>query len=180
MKERELDKLLKNQAKFCEKICEALDNRGFGCNGCNGNCCNNQVIGLLRSEVIDIANHLNISKGEFRRKYTTILTHPTNNTRIRCLKPNIDNEGREVCGFLIDNKCTIYQVRPHSCRQHPFYFHSKQKLVSVHGTMACPLVYGFNKILTDYKKKHNLDNVSKMINEAPYIPLDIVKRMLDL
>ena len=46
--------------------------------------------------------------------------------------------------------------------------------------MSCALVYGFNNILMEYKKKHNLDNVSTMINEAPAIPLDIVKKMLDI
>lgn len=45
MNEREVDNLLKNQAKFCERICKALDNRGFSCDGCEEDCCHNQIIG---------------------------------------------------------------------------------------------------------------------------------------
>jgi len=180
MKERELDNLLKNQSKFCERICEALEGKGYSCDGCEEDCCHKQIIGLLRSEVTDIANHLQISKSEFRKKHTVILLHPTRNIRTRCLKPNIDNEGREVCGFLKNDRCSIYEVRPHTCKQHPFYYHSKQKFVSVHGTINCAYVYGFDKILKEYMKEHNLSNVSTMINEAPYIPLDIVEKMLDI
>ena len=180
MKEREVDKLFKKQAYFCVRICEALDNRGYSCKDCNENCCYGQVIGLLRSEVVEIANHLNISKSEFRKKYTTITMHPSRKVKCRCLKPVIDNDGNEVCTFLKDDKCSIYEVRPHTCRGHPFYLHSKRELVSIHDTIRCQLVHGFNQILKEYKKKHNLNNISTMIGESPAIPLDIVKAILDL
>ena len=180
MKERETDKLFKEQATYCERICEALDNRGFSCRDCKENCCYEQIIGILRSEAVAIANHLHISKSEFRKKYTAITTHPSRNVRVRCLKPTIDSNGREVCVFLKNDKCSIYEIRPHTCRGHPFYKHSHKELVSIHGTIRCELVRGFNEILKDFIKKHNLDNKPIIINEAPAIPLDIVKEMLDL
>lgn len=181
MKEREVDKRFKEQALCCDKICTKLEELGYGCKDCKENCCFGQVIGLLRSEVIDIANHLNISKEEFRRKYTEITTHPSSNTRVRCLKPSVDNiSGKECCRFLVDGKCSIYPVRPSTCRGHPFYYHKKKKLVTIHGTIDCTLVLRFNRILRDFLRQRNIDNVSILVNEAPAIRVDIVKEMLDL
>ena len=108
MKEKETDRLFKEQATYCERICEALDNIGFSCRECEEICCYGQTIGLLRSEVVAIAKHLNISKEEFRKKYTTIKLHPSRNEKVRCLKPNIDNVNGEVCRFLVDDRCSIY------------------------------------------------------------------------
>ena len=178
MKEKEADRIFREQAIYCEKICDKLDNLGYRCEYCKEICCYGQTIGILRSELTQIADYLHISKSDFRKKYTTISIHPSRKVRVRCFKPIIDNNGREVCVFLKDDKCSIYEVRPHTCRGHPFYAHSHKELVSIHGTISCRLVYGFNKILREFKKKHNLDDKPIMINEAPAIKVDIVEQML--
>ena len=180
MKEREVDLLFKKQAIFCEKICNRLEEFGYSCKDCEVCCCYNQVIGLLHSEVIAISNHLNISKEEFRRKYTTITMHPSRKVKCRCLKPDIDNDGNEVCVFLNGDRCTIYPVRPHTCMGFPFTLHPRKELISIHATIDCIKTFGFNKLLKEFIKEHQIENISEIVNGVPYIDANIVKQMLDL
>jgi len=83
----------------------------FKCKGC-GNCCKIcKNISWTKMDFDKISKYLQISHSELKRRY-----------KFKFGK----KEGREVrlmgdCPFLNnENKCDIYEVRPHVCKQFPF------------------------------------------------------------
>jgi Fe-S-cluster containining protein len=85
----------------------------FQCTGC-GHCCSKEpgYVWLSAAEVDAIANHLQIPKEEFMRRYTRSIFG-----RISLLENKITFD----CVFLKENKCTIYSVRPKQCRTFPWW-----------------------------------------------------------
>ncbi|MBN1232387.1 MAG: YkgJ family cysteine cluster protein [Candidatus Coatesbacteria bacterium] len=87
----------------------------FRCIQC-GACCRVED-GMVYITAIDeksIAKHLSLPLFKFRRKYVT--TDPEYFNK-KCLK----NEDDGNCPFFVENKCSIYEVRPLQCRSFPFW-----------------------------------------------------------
>ena len=85
----------------------------FQCTGC-GACCSKEpgYVWLSAAEIHAIADHLQISKEEFLRRYTRSIFG-----RISLLENKITFD----CVFLKDNKCQIYSARPMQCRTFPWW-----------------------------------------------------------
>jgi hypothetical protein len=90
----------------------------FQCAQC-GQCCSGPGEGFIwvtRPEIKLIANYLEISPGELRRKFLK---------RIGLRTSIIEHSATKDCIFLklIDGKkrCAIYPVRPNQCRTWPFW-----------------------------------------------------------
>ena len=61
----------------------------------------------LKADTKNLSQHLNISEEDFKKKYV-----------------ETSAEGEHVfnaipCHFLHENKCTVYEARPHDCREFP-------------------------------------------------------------
>lgn len=122
-----------------EKHKEAFEK--IDCLSC-GNCCKKLQPTVDSEDIARISTHLNLSKEAFIEKY--LVTDPFG-----------DPEMKQVpCSFLgADNKCSIYEIRPTTCRSYPHtqkehfasrrYFHSSNLLV-------CPAAY----YVVEQMKKH--------------------------
>ena len=90
----------------------------FECRQC-GDCCSGPdegVIWISRLEIKLLAEHLDISESQLRKKYLK---------RIRFRVSILENPQTKDCIFLKNiggtKKCTIYDVRPMQCRSWPFW-----------------------------------------------------------
>lgn len=122
-----------------EKHEEAFEK--IDCLAC-GNCCKKLQPELNEEDIDRVAPHLNLSKKAFIEKY---------------LEKDEDGDllmNHAPCSFLgADNKCSIYEIRPATCRSYPHtqkdnfasrrYFHSSNLLV-------CPAAY----YVVEQMKKH--------------------------
>ncbi|GAB6157316.1 YkgJ family cysteine cluster protein [Desulfotomaculum varum] len=91
----------------------------FSCHAglsCFKKCCRDINIFLTPYDVLRIKNYLKISSEEFLTGYTHVLRTPNVGFPVVILKMREDNL---VCPFVSDLGCTIYQVRPWSCRMAP-------------------------------------------------------------
>lgn len=105
------------------------------------NCCKTTVTTFTQEDINKASKHLGESKKEFIRKYLindmdeyTTITTP--------------------CPFLLDdNKCKIYEVRPHACSSFP-HTHKKKfvALGNVHKAnyALCPITYNVIKRIEEY------------------------------
>jgi len=107
-----------------------------------GNCCKKLQPKVTTDDIDRISKHLSLSKEAFIEKY---------------LEKEEDGDllmNQAPCSFLgADNKCSIYEVRPATCRSYPHtqkdnfasrrYFHSSNLLV-------CPTAY----YVVEQMKKH--------------------------
>lgn len=83
--------------------------KGIQCHGC-GRCCYSTTVTVSIPEARVIAKHLGMSFKEFMKEH--IVREPTS---------QYGYAFRTVpCQFLVDNRCTIYEVRPSVCRNFPF------------------------------------------------------------
>ncbi len=147
--------LLKDESSLIESIssekidqwAEAATEKAYhniDCLSC-ANCCKSAPTTLHSYEIKRISRFLNISKKQFVRKYVF---------------EDINGEltmNNVPCPFLNeDNTCSIYEVRPETCRKYP---HSEQKgfkkILSYHknNISYCPITYSvFTDLLTNIKK----------------------------
>ena len=113
------------------------------CTQC-GNCCKEQKPSTPDEDILRIIRHLNITKEEFIEKYTEF--DADENERY------IKDEGD--CPFLEDNKCAIYEFRPHDCRSYPHMhkWEMRTRLFEVINNYAiCPIVYNvYERLKTAY------------------------------
>ena len=106
------------------------DSLSFACTSC-GKCCKGPSNAYLNeSEVEVLSSHLRISKFDFVKKYTEeketpngLLTSLKTNVSFFNSNPSPDNIKplEEHCVFLDGKKCSVYEVRPTSCRTYPFW-----------------------------------------------------------
>jgi len=84
----------------------------FTCTQC-GHCCTGApgTVFMNRETSNRIAAHLGLSRASFLRRHA----YPLRNGHSLKEKENGD------CVFFVDNKCTIYPVRPTQCRTYPFW-----------------------------------------------------------
>jgi len=74
---------------------------------------------------------------------------------------------RIVCPFLKDNKCTIYQIRPKSCREYP--------LLTGDLGVNCPALKSFKRFLNAFKAKRVEFKVVEGELEPTCIPEEFLK-----
>ncbi|CCO07244.1 YkgJ family cysteine cluster protein [Desulforamulus hydrothermalis] len=101
------------------KSLKLQDKFTFSCHAqlaCFKKCCRDINIFLTPYDVLRIKNYLKISSEEFLTGYTHVLRTPKVGFPVVILKMREDNL---VCPFISDVGCTIYQVRPWSCRMAP-------------------------------------------------------------
>ncbi|MEI6808570.1 MAG: YkgJ family cysteine cluster protein [bacterium] len=90
------------------------DGLKFGCTQCGHCCaCAPGKVFLTEEEACSIAGFLKLDPEAFRKEY--LVTAPFSESSLR-EKPDHD------CIFLVDRKCSIYDVRPEQCRTYPFWF----------------------------------------------------------
>lgn len=89
------------------------DGLRFECTQC-GHCCSCAPgkVFLSEEEADCIAVFLKLDPTAFRKEY--LVTAPYSEASLR-EKPGHD------CIFLVDRKCSIYEVRPEQCRTYPFW-----------------------------------------------------------
>ena len=95
------------------------------CNSCEAQCCSGESgnIFFTKSEMVEIANHLNISTEIFLSDFCRKVGYKYSIKEIRF-------QGKYNCIFLTENRCDIYNVRPKQCRTFPFWneFQNKENL----------------------------------------------------
>jgi Fe-S-cluster containining protein len=84
---------------------------------CFNECCRDLNQFLTPYDILRLKNHLQLSSGEFLRKYTSRHTGPESGLPIITLKPNDPHE--LTCPFVTDTGCRVYENRPSSCRMYP-------------------------------------------------------------
>lgn len=109
----------------------------FSCTAC-GRCCRvNKELGgssrirvhLNEKEVAAIANHMNISKAEFKNEFTEVHNDIPDHGPLLTLKtqvsPFVEGHSNESAHCVLfdstTNRCRAYSVRPTQCRTYPFW-----------------------------------------------------------
>ena len=83
--------------------------REVNCMEC-ANCCKTMTPTFTKEDVVRISAHLKMSAKDFKKKWL-----------------KLDDEGKALvnttqpCQFLVDNKCSIYEVRPIDCAEFPHH-----------------------------------------------------------
>lgn len=92
------------------------DGLRFKCTGC-GKCCTGSpgYVFLSLSDLDRFAEHFQITKDEFTRKYTRLV-----DGQYALLDRPLSGD----CMFLKDNKCSVYEARPVQCRTYPWWIHN--------------------------------------------------------
>ncbi|MFZ5644641.1 MAG: YkgJ family cysteine cluster protein [Bacillota bacterium] len=84
---------------------------------CFGQCCRDINIFLTPYDVLRIKKRLGLSSTEFLNKYTNEIGPPEVMLPVIYLKMN--EEDKLNCPFVTPNGCSLYEVRPWSCRMAP-------------------------------------------------------------
>ncbi len=132
----EIVKRLKRKAgKQLDQLADEVHDAVFkkiDCLDCAG-CCTGIPPIVTKTDVTRIAKDFGMTPTEFERKYLTV-----------------DEDGDTVmnatpCPFLeVDNKCSIYEIRPRACRQYPhtnYLDFSKNMRLHLPNASVCPAVY---------------------------------------
>lgn len=102
------------------------------CTAC-ANCCKVLNPAFTDNDIGIIAQHTGQSPESFSEKH--LLYNETENYGVMKRRP---------CDFLKDNKCTIYNIRPESCREYP-HLNRPNFIYRIRSTMnnykMCPIVY---------------------------------------
>ena len=118
--QREKGKLIKFLKKFDEMIPPDLSEivmeedqkvwQKVDCTAC-ANCCKTMTPIYLQEDIDRISKHLGMSPDAFLEKYLEVEedTGSTINNKLPCV-------------FLVDNKCSIYEVRPLDCAEFPHHY----------------------------------------------------------
>ena len=118
-----------------DELANELDSkvsRQINCLDC-GNCCRNSVTDFNEEDVNRVSKHLGLSKKQFVAEYL------------------IDDFGTYItkttpCPFLnlVDNKCLIYEVRPHVCQSFPHTNRpkfTKRSKAHIGNLKLCPITF---------------------------------------
>lgn len=107
-----------------------------GCESCNGNCCIGESgnIWINKTEIENLAKHLNISLEELRVKYIEKRGYRYS---LKEIELSLNNY---ACIFFdLDKKqCSIYEARPIQCRTFPFWDYFKNNIKEV--VEECPAI----------------------------------------
>ena len=97
------------------------------CTEC-ANCCKTMTPTFLRSDVVRISAHLGMEPKAFIKKW--IKKEDNSKDWVNKTQP---------CQFLIDNKCSIYEVRPKDCAEFPH--HNKKPFDAYNDTFKNNLIH---------------------------------------
>ena len=118
------------------------------CTKC-ANCCIELETCFQKEEIDQLTKHLNIDKNDFINKSTKPDQFGDKDKFYLNSKP---------CQFLIDKKCSIYELRPEECNSYP-YLHKDSFTSRLIGIIEnyeiCPIVYNVYELL---KQKMNFKN----------------------
>lgn len=95
------------------------DSFDFDCHSellCFNECCKDLNQFLTPYDIIRLKKNLNITSGEFLKKYTQSHIGPESGLPVVTLKPK---ENSEICPFVTKAGCFVYKDRPSSCRTYP-------------------------------------------------------------
>lgn len=106
---------------------EATVWRDVHCMEC-ANCCKTMTPTFTAADIKRIATHLKISPADFRKKWLKKEDGATSYVNIS-----------QPCQFLVDNKCSIYEVRPADCAEFPH--HDKKPFDAYNETFKNNLVH---------------------------------------
>jgi len=98
------DDLGKMVSREDEKVWEEVD-----CTTC-ANCCKTMTPIYTPKDIKRIATHLNMSPKDFFRKW--LVKEEDTGSVVNATQP---------CQFLINDKCSIYEVRPRDCAEFPHH-----------------------------------------------------------
>ena len=102
------------------------------CTTC-ANCCKTLQIELSHSDIDKLATRLQMPSREFTKRYITVLE---DKARVFRTQP---------CPFLgEDNRCTVYEDRPQSCRGYPFLHKEdfrQRTLMYMENIEICPIIF---------------------------------------
>ncbi|MBC7552950.1 MAG: YkgJ family cysteine cluster protein [Taibaiella sp.] len=101
--------------------------KDINCTEC-ANCCKTMTPTFKKSDVIRISAFLGIAPAEFKNKW---------------LKKEEDSgdwvNTTQPCQFLVDNKCSVYEVRPKDCAEFPH--HNKKPFDAYNETFKNNLIH---------------------------------------
>jgi len=124
-------------------MCDVVFAHYGSCDDCDSKiCCIAYAPAVFEYEMEGISKMLNMKKDNFKRKHAI----------------KIDNIGcrwalTKPCGFLKENKCHIYTVRPRSCRRYPFDVCLDPVLILLEGVELCPIATIIGNELQDFQEK---------------------------
>lgn len=103
------------------------------CTSC-GNCCRVMGPTLSAAEIKRLAARVGLNVSKFRAQYVRVEEEPDGSHEFRTLP----------CPFLEDNRCSVYDSRPHDCRSYP-HLHKKDFLCRLFQVLdnysVCPIVF---------------------------------------
>lgn len=79
------------------------------CTTC-ANCCKTMTPTFTKTDIVRISTHLGMTRKEFKDKW--LHKEEENGDWVNNTQP---------CQFLVDNKCSIYEVRPADCAEFPHH-----------------------------------------------------------
>lgn len=124
-----LDKLDEIVPEGMADVVAAVDKTVWGetdCTNC-ANCCKTMTPTFTKKDIDRISTHLRMSPAAFKDKW---LKKDDEKQWVNTTQP---------CQFLVDNKCSIYEVRPADCAEFPH--HDKQPFDSYNTTFKNNLVH---------------------------------------
>ncbi len=129
------------------RVAEDVENQ-VDCRSC-ASCCKVAETNITNRDVEHLAKYLRITPKQFIAEYTTASAMEEDETILR---------RRETgCIFLDGNDCTVYDARPHTCRDFPHLMRGAGSFESrmwqmVDRATYCPIVYNsleeFKKIMS--------------------------------
>ncbi|HIE12316.1 MAG TPA: YkgJ family cysteine cluster protein [Desulfotomaculum sp.] len=87
---------------------------------CYTTCCRDISIFLTPNDVFRLKKHLDITSTEFLEKYTITFVAPNSGLPTVLLKMREDAD--KQCPFVTPEGCSVYKVRPWSCRMYPLSY----------------------------------------------------------
>jgi Fe-S-cluster containining protein len=131
---------------------------------CFNTCCNDINIFLTPYDVLRMRRSIEISSGEFLKRYTVALLGDEGLPLV--VLKMLEDENKS-CPFVLSDGCGIYQDRPWSCRMYPIFpASSKEEGFLIEEKPSC-LGYKEEKQWTieEWKKDQGIDIYDKM-NES--------------
>jgi len=107
-----------------------------GCEACGGHCCIGEsgYIWINKSEIINLAEHLNMTLDELGIKYLNKIGYKYSIKEVQLDTNNF------ACAFfdLQKKQCSVYEARPKQCRTFPFWDYFKENVSEVYE--ECPAI----------------------------------------
>ncbi len=92
------------------------------------NCCKTMTPVYTKEDIIRISNHFRMKPSDFKKKW--LKKEEDSGNWVNLVQP---------CQFLVDNKCSIYEVRPIDCAEFPH--HDKKPFDEYNETFKNNLVH---------------------------------------